>query len=141
MSSLDKIGVKLINLLPLPPEEGLSGNTDAILHEIVALLETYTTSGQTGAIDLHSLPLTPADYALLRDTLAEGEVHARIDAIGNTEVRETHYPGVWWLTYYNAEDDIVADLLEVTTVPEILKAPVEDICDGLSRLRERLKLE
>ncbi|OIQ63159.1 hypothetical protein GALL_553020 [mine drainage metagenome] len=58
--------------------------------------------------------------------------------IGNTEVRETLYPGVWWLTYYNAEGDIVADLLEITAVPEILKAPEEDIRDGLVRLRDLL---
>ena len=141
MSSLDKIGVKVINPLPSPPEDGLSGNADAILHEIVALLEAYTASGQTGAIDLHSLPLTLDDYELLRITLADGEVHAHIDAIGNSEVRETLYPGVWWVTYYNAEGDIVADLIEVTAVPEILKAPADDIREGLVHLRELLKQE
>ena len=137
MSSLDNIGVKVINPLPTGAD-GLSGNADAILHEIVALLEAFTATGETGAIDLHSLLVTPTDYELLRTTLAEGEVHAQINAIGNTEVRETLYPGVWWLTYYNVEGDIVADLLEVTAVPEILKAPAEDICDGLVRLRELL---
>lgn len=137
MSGLNDIGIKVINPLPTG-EDGLSGNADAILHEIVALLETYTTSGEMGAIDLHSLPLTPTDYELLRSTLAEGEVHAQINVIGNTEVRETLYPGVWWLTYYNAEGDIVADLLEITAVPEILKAPEEDIRDGLVRLRDLL---
>lgn len=137
MSGLNDIGVKVLNPLPVG-EDGLSGNADAILHEIVALLETYTASGEIGAIDLHSLPLTPTDYELLRNTLAEGEVHAQINVIGNTEVRETLYPGVWWLTYYNAEGDIVADLLEITSVPEILKAPEEDIRDGLIRLRDLL---
>ena len=111
---------------------------DAILHEIVALLEAFTATGQTGAIDLHSLPLTPDDYELLRATLADGEVHAQINAIGNTEVRETLYPGVWWVTYYNVEGDIVADLLEVTAIPEILKAPADDIREGLAHLRELL---
>lgn len=137
MSGLNDIGVKVLNPPPVG-EDGLSGNADAILHEIVALLETYTASGEIGAIDLHSLPLTPTDYELLRNTLAEGEVHAQINVIGNTEVRETLYPGVWWLTYYNAEGDIVADLLEITSVPEILKAPEEDIRDGLIRLRDLL---
>lgn len=137
MSGLDNIGVKVVNPLPIQ-EDGLSGNADAILHEIVALLEAFTTSGQTGAIDLHSLPLTPDDYELLRATLADGEVHAQINAIGNTEVRETLYPGVWWVTYYNVEGDIVADLLEVTAIPEILKAPADDIREGLAHLRELL---
>lgn len=139
MSGLDNISVKVVNPPPSQPD-GLSGNADAILHEIVALLEAYTASGQTGAIDLHSLPLTPADYELLRATLADGEVHAHIDAIGNTEVRETLYPGVWWVTYYNVEGDIVADLLEVTAIPEILKAPADDVREGLAHLRELLGL-
>lgn len=138
MSTLDNINVKVINPLPTQQVDGLSGNADAVLHEIVALLETYTTTGEMGAIDLHSLPLTPADYELLRATLTEGEVHAHINAIGNSDIHETCYPGVWWLTYYNAEDDVVAELLEVTSVPQILKAPEEDMRDGLARLRDRL---
>ena len=135
MNSLTHINIKVINPLPCQPA-GLSGNTDAILHEILALLEAFVATGQTGAIDLHSLPLTVADYEVLRTTLGDGEVHAHINVIGKTEVRETLYPGVWWLTYYNMEEDIVADLLEVTTIPEILKSPAEDVREGLACLRD-----
>jgi hydrogenase-1 operon protein HyaF len=138
MNSLTHINIKVINPLPCQPA-GLSGNTDAILHEILALLEAFVATGQTGAIDLHGLPLTVADYEVLRTTLGDGEVHAHINVIGKTEVRETLYPGVWWLTYYNMEEDIVADLLEVTSIPEILKAPAEDVREGLVRLGDLLR--
>lgn len=135
MSSLDAISIKVVNPLPCQPD-GLSGNADALLHEILAMLEAFIATGQTGAIDLHSLPLTAADYEVLRTTLGDGEVHAHINVIGKTEVCETLYPGVWRLTYYNMEGDIVADLLEVTAIPEILKAPVEDVREGLACLRD-----
>jgi hydrogenase-1 operon protein HyaF len=138
MNSLTHINVKVINPLPFQPT-GLSGNADAILHEILALLEVFMSTGQNGAIDLHSIPLTAADLELLRVTLGDGEVSARIHVIGNTEVRETTYPGVWWLTYYSDEGSVVADLLEVTTVPEILKAPAEDVREGLARLGDLLR--
>uniref|UniRef100_E6QTI1 HupH hydrogenase expression protein C-terminal domain-containing protein n=1 Tax=mine drainage metagenome TaxID=410659 RepID=E6QTI1_9ZZZZ len=137
MNSLTHINIKVIKPLSCQPA-GLSGNADAFLHEILALLEAFVATGQTGAIDLHGLPLTAADHEILRTTLGEGEVHAHINVIGKTEVRETLYPGVWWLTYYSMEEDIVADLLEVTTIPEILKAPVEDVREGLACLRDLL---
>ncbi len=131
------ITVKVGNPLPDEPE-GLSGNADAILHEILALLEILMATGQTGAIDLHSLPLTASDHELLRATLGDGEVHAQVNVIGDTKVRETIYPGVWWLTYYDGKGRVVADLLEITAIPEILKAPVEDIREGIVRLNDLL---
>ena len=89
-------------------------------------------------IDLYSLPFAPGEYELLRQTLGQGEVSARIEAIGASEIVETHYPGVWWVTHYNVEGNIVADILEVTAVPEIIKSQPEDVIDGLARLKAQL---
>ena len=59
--------------------------------------------------------------------------------MGKTEVRETRYPGLWWVTHYNESGGVVANLLEVCEVPAILKAPAEDAAEGLIRLREALQ--
>ena len=48
---------------------------------------------------------------------------------------------MWWVTHYNVEGDIVADLLEITHIPEILKSQPEDIGEGLEQLRARLNDE
>ncbi len=114
------------------------GNIRALLAEIETLLESLVSSGRAGMIDLNSLPLAPGEYEKLRQTLGQGEVSARIDAIGPSEIIETHYPGVWWVTHYNVEGDIVADMLEIATVPEIIKSQPEDLRAGLARLRTRL---
>lgn len=107
----------------------------AVLHEIHALLEGLLETGEGGTIDLRALPpLGPAGYGLLRDRLAQGEVSALIDGVSRTEIRETAYPGVWWITHRNQKNEIVTELIEVTKVPEILKSPADDVRTGLARM-------
>ena len=114
------------------------GNLRALLAEISALLENLVNSGRTGMIDINGLPLATGEYEALRGMLGQGEVSVRIDSIGPSEIIETHYPGVWWVTHYNAEGDIVSDMLEIAPVPEIVKSQPEDMRAGLARLRTRL---
>ena len=114
------------------------GNIRALLAEIAARLEKLDDHGETGMIDLNSLPLAPGEYEQLRQTLGQGEVSARIEAIGASEIIETHYPGVWWVTHYNVEDDIVADMIEIAWLPEIIKSQPEDVHAGLERLKAQL---
>ena len=123
-----------------PPAPCSVGNVAAILNEIAALLEKFAAVGETGLIDLKSLPFSPAEYEQLRFALGRGEVSARLDAIGNSEIVETHFPGVWWVTHYNVEGDIVADLIEIASVPGILQSQPEDVRAGLARLHELISL-
>jgi hydrogenase-1 operon protein HyaF len=120
-----------IGVIPIytQPEQTYSvGNIRALL----------AAGGETGMIDLNSLPLAPGEYELLRQTLGQGEVSARIDAIGPSEISETRYPGVWWVTHHNVEGDIVADIIEIAPIPEIIKSQPEDIRAGLELLRAQL---
>jgi hydrogenase-1 operon protein HyaF len=120
-------------------EEAYSvGNIRALLTEIAARLEKLAHDGTTGMIDLNSLPFAPGEYEQLRQTLGQGEVSAHIEAIGASEITETRYSGVWWVTHYNVEGDIVADSIEITAIPEILKSQPEDIKMGLELLRVQL---
>jgi hydrogenase-1 operon protein HyaF len=116
-----------------------SGNAHAILHEIVGLLEALTGRGTGGIIDLRAMPLTPGDYGVLEEVLAEGEVKATIDAAGPTEVRETLYPGVWWIRHRNEAGEVVGEFIEVTAFPEILKSPMDDVREGLADLAALLE--
>lgn len=128
--------------IPIRPDEGYSiGNLRALLTEVAAHLERLARDGATGSIDLNSLPLAPGEYEQLRQLLGRGEVSIRIEAIGPSEVVETGYPGVWWVTHYNVEGDIVADTLEITAVPAIVGSQQEDIEAGLERLRAGLNDE
>ncbi len=111
------------------------GNISALMVEIATLLEKFIATGATAQIDLKSLPLGQHEYVMLRDTLGSGEVSARLDAIGLSEINETKYPGVWWATHHNIEGDIVADLIEITNCPAILASQPQDMKKGLQNLQ------
>jgi hydrogenase-1 operon protein HyaF len=117
------------------------GNAMPILHEIEALLNDLVASGKTAAIDLRSLPLLPGDYARLKEVLGQGEVSATLEALGATQVRETAIHGVWWVTHCNSDASVIAEFIEVTYLPEILRTHPADARAGLDLLRARLTPE
>ena len=134
MTRLQDIGIVVRN----EAAEGLGAGVNAILYELAGMLETLLDSGHGNAIDLRSLPLTPDEYTQLRATLGEGEVSAEVDALGPTRLRETAVHGVWWITHYNTQDQVLAEFLEVTEVPQLLKTERDDLREGLDLLNERL---
>lgn len=131
MSPLHDISVKVVPL-------GGDGNAQAVLREVENLLERLVDAGEESSIDLTSLPLSPEDYDLLEEVLGEGEVSAEVTSIGPTRVHETGIPGVWWITHYNTDDEVMSEFIEVAYCPEILLTPEDDIKDGLEVLRARL---
>lgn len=129
--SLDDISIKVADLHSI-------GSVDALLNEIATRLARFVAIGETSMIDLKSLPFSPDEYEGLRTKLGRGEASARLETIGDSELYETHYPGVWWVTHYNVEGDVIADLIEIAAVPAILLSQPEDVRDGLERLQQQL---
>ena len=111
-----------------------SGRVLAILSEVESMLTRLADSGTCGSIDLRNLLAGPGDRETLRRILAEGEVSAVVRALGETQVHETAVRGVWWVTHCAEDGKTVAEFIEVTHVPEILKTPPDDIADGLEVL-------
>ncbi|MBK8534831.1 MAG: hypothetical protein IPL59_06730 [Candidatus Competibacteraceae bacterium] len=110
-----------------------------VLNEIRALIAQLINSGKTGAIDLRQRPRMRAEtYQYLKDALSSGEVTAVVDAAVKVEVRETQFPGVWWLTHYNEQGAIVTEIIEITEIPEILKPHIADMRAGLKRFDQIL---
>lgn len=117
---------------------GLSEATRAVLHEIEAKLEAFVASRQTGTIDLSRVPLTPTERIALKDILGRGEISARLDCLGPTEICETAIPGVWVVTHRGPEGHVRTELIEIVDCPAILKTQSEDIPSAPDRLRSRL---
>jgi HupH hydrogenase expression protein, C-terminal conserved region len=138
VSGLKDIAVTVIGAPAEVAASGRSGNGTAILHEISDLLGRLVSDGSQGVIDLRAMPLTPGDYAQLEEVLAAGAVRAAIDAAGPSEVFETAYPGVWWVRHRNESGETVAEFIEVTVCPEILKSHADDVREGRIRLRRTL---
>jgi len=116
-------------------------NVQPLLHEIRHALERLLESGQTSIIDLRSIPLAPGEEESILNTLGEGEVHARLDALGPSEIYETRYAGVWLVTHFNENNTVVSRFIEITEFPDILRSQHEDMSGALTRLVEDLETE
>jgi hydrogenase-1 operon protein HyaF len=129
--SLEAIPIHVINTLPAQPAEpGLSGNAPPLLREISELLLRMLETGETAAIDLSALPLTPPDLDWLRDKLGEGEIAVTLQASGESTLNETACPGVWWVTHRNEQGAVTSQFIEVAFVPELVKAHPQDVASG-----------
>jgi hydrogenase-1 operon protein HyaF len=117
----------------------LTQNVKPLLHEIKHGLDALIETGKTSIIDLRSIPLAPGEEDRILNTLGQGEVLAQMDALGLSEIIETQYSGVWVVTHYNDEGNIISRFIEVTTMPNILCSQTEDILTAYSRITEALE--
>lgn len=115
------------------------GNARPILNEIMHALDRLLESDVPTTIDLAGLPFGPGELEYLEATLGTGELSAKLDALGSSRIRETAYPGVWWLEHRNAFDEIVGRYIEVTRTPEILSSQDADIVAGRARLEDQFE--
>jgi hydrogenase-1 operon protein HyaF len=127
-----------IAIVSAGPQDVLSGNAAALLQEISTLLSRLLENGETGSLDLKSLPLTAADRLWLSEQLGEGEVEIALEVAGPSTIRETALPGVWWITHRGQGGKVLSEFIEVTRMPDIVLPAVEDIRDGLKRLCGRI---
>lgn len=130
------MGIEQIPVTVVSPDAGLSGNARPLLREIAEMMRTLAATGAPGILDLAALPLTPADKTWLRERLGPGQVQATLDAEGISSVEETACPGVWWVTHRDTRERVLSEFIEVTLVPEILKAHPEDVEMGQAYLEE-----
>ncbi|MEW5786298.1 MAG: hydrogenase expression/formation C-terminal domain-containing protein [Pseudomonadota bacterium] len=127
-----------MSLADIPVIQGvassLTGNAPILLREIAEHLRRLLDCGETAAIDLQALPLTPADRAWLRERLGNGEIRVALEAEGQSTLEETGCQGVWWVTHHNEKGAVVSEFIETAFVPELVKAHPDDVQSGLEHL-------
>lgn len=121
------------------PASPFHGNVRPILNEVLHALDKLLGTNEATTIDLASLPFGPGELEHLEALLGTGELSARLDALGTSSIRETAYPGVWWLEHRNAFDEVVGRYLEITRTPEILSSQDADIIAGRAHLEEQFE--
>jgi hydrogenase-1 operon protein HyaF len=132
MTQLEQIPVQVI--------ERASSQVAAILVEIDELLAQLVEKNKTSAIDLHSLPLFPGDYESLKKLLGTGEVLVTLNTLGPSEIVETIIPGVWWCTHFNEAQEKIAEFIEITRIPELLKTDEVELQMAREKLAQLVKL-
>ena len=115
------------------------GNVRPIINEVLHAVDRLLETDEPTTIDLASLPFGPGELEYLEATLGTGELSAKLDALGTSRIRETAFPGVWWLEHRNAHDEIVGRYLEITRTPEILSSQEADIIAGRARLEDQFE--
>lgn len=113
-------------------------NVLPLLHQVRHSLEKLLDGGESSIIDLRSIPLAPGEEQGIIDTLGQGEVHARLNALGLSEIYETQYAGVWLITHYNEDEAVISRFIEITEIPNILKSQLEDMSLAAKRLKQEL---
>lgn len=130
-----------MNRPPIPTIEVTpweTGNLIPLLHEIRHALRKLLTDGSETCIDLRALPMAPGEETRLVETLGKGEISVQMQALGKSAIYETRYPGVWFATHFNSNDEILGKYIEITHMPGLLKSQREDIAAGLHQLEEKL---
>jgi len=116
----------------------LTWNVLPLLHQIRHAMDNLLDNNVNEVIDLRSIPLAPGEEDNILNILGQGEVKAQLNALGPSEILETQFNGVWLITHYNDENEIVSRHIEVTYMPEILLSQTQDIRSACLRLTEKL---
>ena len=119
-------------------ETGRGAAARLLLRELVDMLDKLLRLDEPGHIDLRAKELDEDDYALLHQTLGEGEIMAQVTNFGRVTVLESGYAGIWWITHMDEAGQVLSEFLEVSYCPEVLIAETETVADGYDALRAHL---
>lgn len=113
-------------------------NAPALLTEIEARVAESSARRGTGThvINLSLLPFTPEDGVWLDRCLGRGTVTILSRGYGNCRITATALSGVWWVQYFNSQDALILNSIEITAVPDVARAAREDLQDSAERLAE-----
>lgn len=127
-------------------EPGLSGNWPAgvmnapsVLNELEDRVQAWRPGAAAHVINLTLLPLSPEDVAAIDASLGQGPVLILSRGYGNCRITLTEVPMCWRVSYYNSQDAMILDTLEVTDMPEVACAASEDLMDSQERLADLLQ--
>jgi len=91
-------------------------------------------------INLSLLPHTEEDLAFLTSCLGRGDVTILSRGYGNCRITSTTTRNTWWVQFYNSQDSLILNSIEIVKVPEVACAAAEDIADSANRLDEILEI-
>lgn len=130
---IDAAADALTPTLPLPA--GVM-NAPAILTELQDRTGNWQPGNSAHVINLSLLPLSEQDVPFLDACLGEGAVLVLARGYGNCRISNTRVPNCWRVRYFNSQDALILDTIEVTDLPEVVLAAPEDLTDSLERFAD-----
>lgn len=122
--------------VPVPPDVM---NAPSVLVELEDQRRTWQTGQLAHVVNLSLLPLTPMDVGYLDHQLGTGRVLILSRGYGNCRITNCCVPHTWRVVYYNSQDTVILNSVEVTDMPDVACAAPEDLADSVERLHEVLQ--
>lgn len=122
-----------------PPVDGIQ-NSPALLVEIASKTEEWQPGMEPHVINLTLLPLTREDLIHLGTQLGVGPSTILSRGYGNCRIGSTRKNNVWWVKYFNSQDALILNTIEIVDIPAVALAAQEDIDDSAERLLEILSI-
>ena len=113
-------------------------NAPAILTELEDHIHLWKPGTAAHVVNLTLLPLSPQDLAVIDQTLGQGPIQILSRGYGNCRIVHTEVPLTWRVSYFNSQDALILDTVEVTDLPEVACAAREDLEDSHERLADML---
>ncbi len=121
---------------PLPP--GVM-NSPMLLTEIEDAWTTWRPGDAPHVINLTLLPMDVPDISFMDHQLGTGRVLVLSRGYGNCRITNTRMPNCWRVVYYNSQDLVILNTVEVIDLPEVACAAEVDLHDSHERLGEVLQ--
>jgi len=115
-------------------------NAPPLLTEINDKLKNNSNDQSSHVINLSLLPHTEEDIILLSDCLGIGPIIILSRGYGNCRISSTTTKNVWWVQFFNSQETLILNTIEICKVPSVACASQEDIDDSAERLIEILSI-
>ena len=115
-------------------------NAPPLLAELSDKLPEYDPNNEPHVINLSLLPHTEEDIEYLSSSLGIGPNVILSRGYGNCRISSTGTKNVWWVQYFNSQDTLILNTIEISAVPAVGCAAQEDIEDSAERLDEILSI-
>ena len=83
--------------------------------------------------------MAPQDIGWLDTVLGTGRVLILSRGYGNCRITNARRPHTWRVVYYNSQDTVILNTVEVCEMPDVACAAREDLADSFERLGEVLQ--
>ena len=111
-------------------------NAPGIVTELFDVAARRPAGAAPHVVNLTLLPHTPEDLDHLEAALGKGAAEILSRGYGNCRVSATALEKCWRVRFYNSMDVLILDSIEVTEMPEVVRAAAEDLGDSAERIRE-----
>lgn len=137
-AALEDVMGRRLPALPVPLPDGAM-NSPMLLTEIEDHWHEWKPGQPPRVVNLTLLPMGVPDISFLDHQLGTGRVLILSRGYGNCRITNTRMPQCWRVVYYNSQDVVILNTVEVIDMPEVACAAQEDLDDSHERLTEVLQ--